>query len=321
MKAKDEDSRGNGGKVARLREELALEREARARSDAFIAETLEERNILMGEIHHRVKNNLQVIVSILRLQAGRAAAPDVKDALRSALDRVQAISAAHERLYKSTDFRSADAAAYFRDLVAFLGDSLHGSGHEEVDFILDVDPISLDPDRCINCGLIINELVTNSVKHAFTSGQEGRDRRVTISLKRDGEYFALAVADNGAGMARSDLEGARNSLGMRMVQSLAKQLRASFEYSDKGGSRFSFRFKAANPEPAARRSSTLARIRRAIAALPADDRLLASRYNLDGRSVDEIAASMGVAPRELSSRLRSLRAGIRDALVAEGGPA
>jgi two-component sensor histidine kinase len=312
---------GRKGHIARLRDELALEREARARADAFIAETLEERNLLLGEIHHRVKNNLQVIVSILRLQAGRAADASVKEALQRALDRVQTISAAHERLYKSSDFRSADASAYFRDLVSFLGDSLRVAGGSDVEFALDVDPVPLDTDRCINCGLIINELVTNAVKHAFPDDGEGKPRigkRVTITMKAVGAEYALSVADNGTGMARENLEGNRGSLGMRMVHSLAHQLRAHLEYSSEGGSTFRLRFKAAEPDSSAQKSSSLRRIRQAIAALPEKNRALATRYYLDGRSIEELVEAMGVDRDVLTAKLRSLRMGIRDALLAEG---
>jgi two-component sensor histidine kinase len=300
-----------------LREELSLEREARARADAFIAETLEERNILLGEIHHRVKNNLQVIVSILRLQAGRASDASVKEALQRALDRVQTISAAHERLYKSSDFRSADASAYLRD----LGDSLRDAGGSDIEFVLDVDPVPLDTDRCINCGLIVNELVTNAVKHAFPDDGDGKPRsgkRVTVSLKPIGPDYALSVSDNGTGMARENLEGSRGSLGMRMVHSLAHQLRTNLEYSDEGGSAFRLRFKAAELDSSARKSSSLRRIRQAIAALPEENRVLATRYYLDGRGVEELGEAMGLDKDVLAARLKSLRTGIRDALLAKG---
>jgi two-component sensor histidine kinase len=320
-----------GARIARLESALSLEREARARSEAFIAETLEERNILMGEIHHRVKNNLQIIVSLLRLQAGDAAEEATKTALGRAVNRVQAISMAHERLYKSSDFSAAVASSYFRDLAAFLRSALNDEGGADVEYILDADPLPLDPDRCISCGLIVNELVTNAVKHAFPqdgSGKPWRKKRVIIAFGADGEDYVLTVADNGSGMQPESLGGKPDSLGMRMVNSLCRQMRGSLDASYSGGMVFRLRFKAAVQEAPVRKVSALRRIRQAIGRLPEEDRELATRYYMDGRSVAELAASPpmggnspGSEPAQVKARLQGLRSRILNELLSAAGKA
>jgi two-component sensor histidine kinase len=306
-------------KAAWLERELAAEREARARSEAFISETLEERNILMGEIHHRVKNNLQIIISLLRLQGGGAAQEATREALARAVDRVQAISMAHERLYKSSDFSSADISAYLRDLLNSLSSALRAEGGEGVEFVLEAEPLPLDPDRCIDCGLIVNELVTNAVKHAFPGDVcADASKRVTVCFSRQGDDYLLSVSDNGVGMPGPMTAGKTGSLGIRMVNSLVRQLKGRLELGPGPGTSISVRFKAESPEGRRDRAPALQRIRRAIDSLPAEDRTLAAQYYMEGRGAADIARAMGLDLDVLMERLRSMRVAIRDSLVSSG---
>ncbi len=303
------DPFGFGKRISRLETDLELEREARARSEAFIVETLEERNILLREIHHRVKNNLQIILSILKLQSDNAEDAATRDAMRKAVNRVQAISMAHERLFKSADFTSAEATTYFRDLVSFLSSALGGGGSSGIEIVLNMDPLVLDPDRCILCGLIVNELVTNAVKHAFPQNVDApsHEKRIIITIGREKEEFVLIVADNGVGIPSALINGRRDSLGMIMVNLLSEQLKGRLDVSVSDGTEFTIRFKTHKTMQDVGKASTLRRIRLAIEQLTEEDQSLAKRYYMDGLNMEDLSQILGVDSTELNTRLHKLR--------------
>ncbi len=190
------------------------------------AEKAQAQEVLLREIHHRVKNNLQVISSLLALQAGTAADPQTRSLLRESQDRVRSMALIHEKLYQSGAERGVSFAEYARDLAAHLRHSYAGNAGP-VDLAVDVEELSLDMDVSVPCGLLINELVSNALKHAFPQGRKGT---VRLSLHRAGDgTLRLAVSDDGVGLPEGlDVRSPR-TLGLRIVNILAAQIRATLE--------------------------------------------------------------------------------------------
>jgi len=194
--------------------------------------SLREKDILLREVHHRVKNNLQVISSLIDLQAARQADPNVQALFRDARDRVRSMALVHEKLYQSEDLARTELGAYTRNLMKELF-TAHGERAGTIDLSLELEPVLLPVDRAIPCGLILNELATNSLKHAFV----GRDRgRIRIELARAGHDRArLLFLDDGRGFPAGTDWRATPSLGLRLVRMLSDQLQAELQFRDEAG--------------------------------------------------------------------------------------
>jgi two-component sensor histidine kinase len=199
--------------------------EQRLKADQALVTSLAEKEALLKEVHHRVKNNMQVIVSLLRLESQRMNVPAVKGVLGDLQNRILAMSLLHEALYKSNNFSRVDLATYLRQLSNQLGRAIGRS--EAVRFELDLAPAVIDLDQAVPCGLILNELISNSLKHAFPEGRAGVIR-VLLESGTGGE-LRLRVSDNGIGLP-PDIETKRaRSLGLQLVSDLARQLGGKFE--------------------------------------------------------------------------------------------
>ena len=186
-----------------------------------IMSSLREKEVLLKEIHHRVKNNLQVIASLLGLQARSAADERMRRMLLESQDRVHTMALLHENLYRSQNFSEIDLPAYIRELVSHL---FHSYGVEEgcIGLEMKLDPLSINPDAAVACGLILNELVSNALKYAFPSGRKGV---VRVELKVvPTNQVKLVVADDGVGLARKTDIDTATTLGLRLVRTLAEQL-------------------------------------------------------------------------------------------------
>jgi two-component sensor histidine kinase len=206
--------------VVRLEEALTHEQEALADNMA-----------LLREVHHRVKNNLQMLCDLLYLQAEALPHPEAKDALRDAYGRVFAIARLHEQLYQSMQRGRVQLGEYLGRLVAGLADL-----RADVPVSLDArDAVYMDIDRAIHIGLIVNELVTNASKHAYPAGIKGG---VVVTLRALGERLEVEVSDNGQGLpADLDLEQTK-TLGLRIVHILARRLEATVQIDNRLGARF-----------------------------------------------------------------------------------
>jgi two-component sensor histidine kinase/sensor domain CHASE-containing protein len=218
-------------------EVIALVRDITERE---LAEEARRKEILLREIHHRVKNNLQVITSLLALQARSTADERARAMLTESRDRVRSIAVIHEKLYEAGSGR-VDFANYVRDLVAHVRTSWTG-GSEEVGIDVEVENVALDLDVAVPCGLVINELLTNALKHAFPAGRRGT---VRVSMgRRDGGHLLLQVADDGVGVPEGLEITTASSLGMRIVVILAQQLKGTLrlERPAEGGSSFLLEF-------------------------------------------------------------------------------
>lgn len=193
---------------------------SRVQVEEQLKSSLKEKEVLLKEIHHRVKNNLQVISSLLKLQSGYVKDEDTLALFFDSYNRVRSMALIHENLYRSPDLGRIDVADYIGHLTANLLSSYTRSDRQ-VDLQLDLEHHWLDVDTAIPCGLIINELVSNSFKYAFEGRTGGQ---VYVKLTREGDQFLLRVGDNGIGLpADFDIE-ASESLGLQLVLNLTAQL-------------------------------------------------------------------------------------------------
>jgi two-component sensor histidine kinase len=188
--------------------------------------SLHEKEVMLKEIHHRVKNNMQVLSSLVSLQADALDNPVMRGLFQDVRDRVRSMALVHEKLYQSESLAAVDFADYTRSLVAFLSRA-HGSPETDVDLKLDLQPTSLSVETAVPCGLLLNELVTNAFKHAFRGRTRG-EVTIALGLGTDGWVF-LRVGDNGVGLPAGLDWRQSGSLGLRLVHLLAGQLNAIVE--------------------------------------------------------------------------------------------
>lgn len=192
-----------------------------------LRQALEDRDVLLREVHHRVKNNLQVICSLISLKIDGEPATATQDALRETLTRIRSMSLIHEHLYRRGTFAAISMTTYVTDLVHHLqGIFAHFSAG--IAITVEISPeLTLSLDQAISCGLLFNELVTNALKHAFPAAAPREDApRIHIALERREHLLFLTVRDNGVGLP-SPLENEAayfGSLGMRIVQALTRQM-------------------------------------------------------------------------------------------------
>jgi two-component sensor histidine kinase len=219
-------------------QELQIELLERERIEAQIKASLQEKEVLLKEIHHRVKNNLQVISSLLDLQANHIHDERTIEMFRDSQNRVSSMGLIHERLYQAEDLARIDFADYIRDLANNLFYS-YSVDAAYVTLATHVDDVVLDVDRGIPCGLIINELVSNSLKYAFPNGQKGE---IHIDLHHRDEQFLLVVRDDGVGIPDGiDLQHTP-SLGLKLVNTLVRQLKGKIALERKNGTKFTIEF-------------------------------------------------------------------------------
>lgn len=215
---------------------LAEEKVRRNEHDLQIA--LKEKTSLLNEVHHRVKNNLQVITSLLRLEAGRSDHLVVKTVLADMQGRIRSMALLHETLYRSGIFASADLAHYLREL-AIQAFRAQAGGGAAIELKLDLTPVMVSMDKATPCGLLVNELISNCLKHGFPDGRNG-EVMLTLKLLPDTQQAHLTVSDNGVGLP-VDFEAKREaSLGLQLAADLARQIGGELEIGS--GSMFSVVF-------------------------------------------------------------------------------
>ena len=185
-----------------------------------IQSALEEKEVLLKEIHHRVKNNLQIISSLLSLQSRRIDDPKVLEAIQDGQNRVNSMALIHENLYQDEKLVGVDSQEYINKLIDSLVNS-YNINPENITITKNIDPLKLDVDTIIPLGLILNELISNSLKYAFDKEQKGE---VNLSLQQIPEGLLLRIADNGRGMPPNFDIDTLKSLGFRLIKSFAKKL-------------------------------------------------------------------------------------------------
>jgi two-component sensor histidine kinase len=198
-----------------------------------------EKEVLLKEIHHRVKNNLQIISSLLSLQSGYIKDVQAREAIRESHNRVRSMALIHELLYQSKDLAQIDMGEYLQKLAKNLLYS-YAIDQQAIALKIQVEKMSLSIDTAITSGLIVNELVSNSLKHAFAAGQTGK---IGIALSESDDYqTTLRVWDNGIGFPKDlDFRNTK-SLGLQLVTALTNQLRGAIELDDHNGTEFKITF-------------------------------------------------------------------------------
>ncbi len=212
-----------------------------------IKSSLKEKEVLLSEIHHRVKNNMQVIISLLSLQADKIEDKKCADMLKENQNRILSMALIHEQLYLSKDFANIDFGEYIKILTNGLLTS-SGVNTNKIRLNIEVKDVFFDIENAIPCGLIINELVSNSLKHAFPQGKEGE---ISITLRSTNENeFELSVSDNGIGISEDlDIEQT-GTMGLQLVKVIAEnQLDGKIDLDRTGGTRFNIKFKRTAHKP------------------------------------------------------------------------
>ena len=210
----------------------------RRRADSLLKSALREKEVLLREIHHRVKNNMQVVSSLLNLQASQTEDPVTRGMLEESRQRVRSIALIHEKLFRSANLADVDFASYLKSVADEL---LRTFGRPEVTCILDLEPIQLEIDKAIPVGLIVNELLTNTLRHAFPPGTKGT-ARVTLHAT-SAEDVELVVQDDGVGFP-GGLDGvSANSIGLAIVRTLVEQLHGTMTIEARRGTTCTIRFK------------------------------------------------------------------------------
>jgi PAS domain S-box-containing protein len=202
------------------------------RAEEQIQASLREKEVLLREIHHRVKNNLQVIYSLLRLQSKLVTDPKASALFKDSQARVKAMALVHETLWQSKNLSRIDMSEYSRTLTRRLFES-YGISSDTLGLNLNIAPVSFSMETAVSCGQLINELVSNCLKHAFPNGRTGD---VTVELLSNGnDTYLLTVSDNGVGLPPDFEVGKAESLGWQLVPMLVEQLNGTFELQESAG--------------------------------------------------------------------------------------
>lgn len=213
------------------------------KTDNEIVESLKEKEILLKEIHHRVKNNLQVISSILNLQSSFVQDENTLGILHESRNRIRSMAIIHENLYRTKDFSSINFANYLQNLTANLIASYRIN--EEVVLDADLQEIDLVLDQAIPCGLLMNELITNALKYAWKSGEKGT---ITLRLKEENNIVELTVADDGVGLPTAFEDMNSDTLGLQLVVTLIEQLEGELKVDSENGTKYLIKFENIKPK-------------------------------------------------------------------------
>ena len=212
----------------------------RKHAEEKIKASLMEKEVLLREIHHRVKNNLQIISSLLNLQSRHVEDEPALDMFRESRNRVRSMALVHEKLYRSEDLSKVDFCEYIRSLGRHLF-MAYGMNSAAIDLDVDVRDVFLDINTSIPCGLIINELVSNSLKHAFRGGDRGKIR--VVLQPENNDKFKMIVSDNGKGLPKGLDVSQTDSLGLQLVTMLVEQLQGTLNIDRNHGTSFEVVFK------------------------------------------------------------------------------
>jgi PAS domain S-box-containing protein len=200
--------------------------------------SIKEKDILLQEIHHRVKNNMQIISSLLNLQIKHIKDDEAIDVLKESQNRVKTMAMIHEKLYQSNDFTRINITEYIENLINGLFYS-YSIDQDEILSVINVDDVRLNIETAVPCGLIINELVSNSLKHGFPNRTKGQ---VYISLKFIDDKYELIIGDNGIGLPSNIDFKKTDSLGLQLVNNLVEQIDGEIELNKRSGTEFKIMF-------------------------------------------------------------------------------
>lgn len=199
----------------------------------FLENAVEEQQTLLAELNHRVKNNMAIIISLLNMQKNRTDNPETLEALQDVHDRVMSMALVHQKMYQNKNISMVELAPYITELIAEIRNSIDIK--KNITFRTEIEPIQLDLSTTIPLGLILNELITNAIKHAFPNKE---NPEIFISLKQvDDNHFEVLVLDNGIGSTAPNLTKS-NGLGMKLIESLTEQINGKCEFKTDNGLHF-----------------------------------------------------------------------------------
>ncbi len=211
----------------------------RKREAERIQAALKEKDVLLGEVHHRVKNNLQVVYSLLHLQSAQITDPAALDLLRDSQNRIRSMAFIHQTLYSSKDFARVDFGVFIDTLLPALIES-YAIDPGRIEVHVEVEPVRLPIDAAVPCGLVVNELISNAFKHAFPNDDRGE---ISIALTRRTNVEAvLSVSDTGVGLPDHVDPENTETLGLQLVRLLAEQIDGSVSVQRSAPTSFSMRF-------------------------------------------------------------------------------
>ncbi len=207
-----------------------------------IKASLNEKEVLVKEVHHRVKNNLQIVSSLLSLQAESIIDKQAKDKYLESIGRIKSMAIIHEQLYRQKDLSKIDAEEYFTELVRFISKTYNVNKNVKVNLRIKVREKFIDIDRAIPCGIIINELLSNAFKYAFPDDRSGEVKVELRSVVNPNYKCRLIVSDNGIGIKGKINFNNPNTLGLQLINSLTDQLDGKMEVKKEKGTNFTFFF-------------------------------------------------------------------------------
>lgn len=210
----------------------------RKRAEEQLHQSLKEKEILLQEVHHRVKNNLALISGFLELQSGVTDNPEFVEAARESQSRIRSMALVHDQLHQVEYLTSFRFDHYVTRLVEDIA-STFSDPQKQIEFELDIHPLNISIEEAIHCGLLLNELLTNAYKHAFTDRNKGL---IELSVREKDNLVELTIRDNGNGVPDNFLEINSGSLGVRIILNLIRQLDANISIENSGGSKFVISF-------------------------------------------------------------------------------
>jgi two-component sensor histidine kinase len=246
LRLRNEDLNAANEELTATQEELQLNLDELSRREHELSEALAEKEVLLAEVHHRVKNNLTAFISLLSLEGTYESTPEAQNLRKDLQNRARSMALIHETLYRTRKYSSVDMGLYLSTLIGQVTASYTSAKH--IRTIVEAEGVVIDLARATPCGLIINELVTNSFKYAFPDTFDcSKERKepctIRISLTKEDDIYVLKAGDNGIGLPEGIDIMTTKSLGLKLVNFLARhQLRAKIEIVRRNGSEFIFRF-------------------------------------------------------------------------------
>jgi two-component sensor histidine kinase len=216
---------------------IAQDITARVQAKNKLQDSLKEKKTLLAEIHHRVKNNLAIISGLLELQADGLDENELKYDLKNTQSRIHSMAIVHEILYNSKSLSSITMPDYVMDLTRSIRQTINID--MDINFEYDVDDVDLDITQAIPCGLLMNEMVVNSFKYAFEDREQGT---IGITMKREQQIVVLRVYDDGIGLPEHIDVETSTSLGLKLIDTLTKQLNGTLEIDRSSGTEFTIKF-------------------------------------------------------------------------------
>jgi two-component sensor histidine kinase len=228
-------------RLKKVNQALTEKNDAIEDKNLVIDAALKEKENLLKEIHHRVKNNLQIISSLLNLQSHQLADENAKLALDESKNKIQAIALVHQKLYQSENYTSVELINYLKEL-ADHQQNMYANDQLPVKISVEGESMNVNTDVAVPLGLIFTELITNSFKHAFTGIKEPE---ITISLTQNQDCCEMTFSDNGCGLPSNFSFELSETLGMEIIKALSEQISGSASYQSLDGANFKINFSAA----------------------------------------------------------------------------